>query len=166
MKKNRTVILITILALMVGSLHAARKAPGFALMDNRGQFVYKSRLKGNLLISFWASFCAPCKKEMPHLVELEKKYGKIKNMSLILINVDKNDSSGSAKQKADETLKEIGVSHVYLMDLYHMALQNYNPKKTVPATFLVNRHGYIIFAERGNKKNTLTRLERAIKKLP
>jgi len=166
MKKYIPALLIALLIITTGSIHAARKAPGFALMNNKGKFIYKSRLKGNLLISFWASFCAPCKKEIPHLVEFEKKYGKSKNMRLILINVDKNDSSRSAKHKADKTLQEIGVSHPYLMDLYHMALQNYNPKKTVPATYLVNKHGYIVFAERGNKKNTLTRLERAIKKLP
>ncbi len=165
MKRILPVLLVAAVIITAGNLQAAKKAPGFALMNNKGQFTYKSRLKGNLLIAFWASFCAPCKKEMPHLIEFEKKYAKAKNLKLILINVDKNDSSGNAKDKAEKTLKALGIQHDYLMDLYHMALQNYNPKKTVPATFLVNKKGYIVFSETGNKKDTLTRLEKAIKKL-
>lgn len=165
MKKYLPVLLTALLIVTTGSIHAAKKAPGFALRDSKGQFVYKSRLRGNLLIAFWASFCAPCKKEMPHLIKLEKKYAKSKNLKLILINVDKNGKSKSAKLKADQTLKELGISRVYLTDFYQVALEAYNPKVTVPATYLVNKRGYVVFSETGNKKNTLTRLERAIKKL-
>lgn len=166
-RMKRTIPALLIIAIMItsGGLYAAKKAPGFALMNNKGKFVYKSRLRGNLLIAFWASFCAPCKKEMPHLIQFEKKYAQSKGLKLILINVDKNDTSGNAKDKAEKTLAKLGISHDYLIDLYHMALQNYNPKKTVPATYLVNRYGYIVFSATGNSTNTINRLEAAIKKL-
>jgi len=165
MKRITIFLLIISLILTGSSLFAGKRAPGFALMDNTGQFVYKSKLQGNLIISFWASYCAPCKKEMPHLVKFEQKYGKTKDLKLILINVDKSDRSGTSIEKGERTLNEIGVNHVFLLDMYHMALKKYNKKKSVPSTFLVDKSGQIVFSEIGAKKNTLTRLEKAIQKL-
>ncbi len=145
-------------------LSAADKAPNFALIDNTGQYVMKSKLKGNMIISFWASYCVPCKKEMPELIKFEQKYGKDKNLKLILINVDDN-SGKSSQTKADETLKSIGISHTYLMDPYQVTLKNYNPKISVPATYLINSQGFIVFAEMGAKEDTIEKLEKAINEL-
>lgn len=161
---KKTLFIAMCIALMAFSAtHAGyKKAPGFALTDNNGNFVYLSKLKGNLIISFWASYCVPCKKEMPLLVEMEKKYGREKNLSLILINVDTNDTGKSAREKAMDTLDDIKVSHDFLMDMYHMALVKYNPAKSVPCTFLVNAAGNIVFSETGARDDTLTRLEKAV----
>jgi len=164
--KKTALFTVLFIAFCLGSGNAAgKKAPGFALMNNNGKFVYKSRLNGNLIVSFWSSYCKPCKKEMPYLVEFEKKYGGSNNVKLILINTDINDSKGSAKEKAADTLEDIGVSHDYLMDPYHMALKKYNPKKSVPATFLIDRNGRIVYESIGFHENTLMKLEYFIKRL-
>ena len=143
----------------------AQQAPSFALVNNSGAMVYKKELKGNLVISFFASYCQPCKKELPALVDVVKKYEKENNVTLVLITADINDESGEALDKARKFLKNIGIDSEFLIDMYHTAITKYSPKKIVPATFLVNRHGYIVFREIGARDDTVNRLEKQIKSL-
>ncbi len=146
-------------------LSAKRKAPGFALLNNNNVMVYKSHLKGNLIITFWASWCLPCKKELPELVNLEKKYAKTKNIKLILITID-DKKNGNPILKANISLRTIGITHDFLLDMYKITLSKYlncNNSCSVPATFLVNKAGYIIFKSTG--LDTVTKLEKMIKQL-
>jgi thiol-disulfide isomerase/thioredoxin len=158
------IILLLIVAASICTAYAAQKAPGFALMNNKGEYVFKSKLAGNLIISFWASYCRPCRKEMPILIELEKKYGKIKNLKLVFINIDDN-ADISAKDKADRMLQDLDIVHEYLLDSYQITIAKYNPDKIVPATYLVNQKGDIVFCEVGARPDTLERLEKAISQL-
>lgn len=159
------IIALLVVAAGVSARSAPRPAPGFALQNNRGDMVFKSSLKGNLLISFFASYCRPCAKELPLLAALEKKYGAQKSMSIVLISADVNDTDGDAKQKADRFLRKAGIERDYLLDMYHVVIEKYNPKKMLPAVFLVNRAGYIVFSEIGAREDTLQRLEEAIRNL-
>ncbi len=143
-------------------LSAYKKAPGFALPDSTGSTVFLSSMKHNLIISFWASYCRPCKTEMPRLVELEKKYAGRKNLKLLLVNIDINDESGEAKDKARRFLRSAGIEHGFLLDFYHTAVARYNPQKRIPATFLVNRQGFIVFEEIGYQPGTIEALEKVI----
>ena len=164
--KNRFITISTfliIIALMY-TAYPAQKAPGFALLNNRGEYIYKSKLSGNLIISFWASYCIPCKKEMPILIEIEKKYGKTKNLQLVFINIDDN-TNGSARDKADKMLKDLGIDHEYLLDSFQLTIMKYNPGKSVPATYLITHLGDIVFFEVGAHPDTLESLEKAINKL-
>ena len=98
------------------------------------------------------------------MIELEKMYKNSKDIKLLLINVDDNKGN-SAKSKAGNMLKELGIDHDYLLDPYQRTILKYNPDKSVPATFLVNKRGYIIFKEIGYHKNTMQKLKRAIENL-
>jgi cytochrome c biogenesis protein CcmG, thiol:disulfide interchange protein DsbE len=159
--------LIPAFLIMAGlpAITAPVQAPGFALQTNRGIMVFKSSLRGNLIISFFASYCRPCARELPMLAELEKKYGRQKNVSLVLIAVDGNDAEGDAKKKAGSFLKKAGIDRDYLLDIYQVVIAKYNPKKALPATFLVNRAGYVVFEEVGSREDTVRRLEMAIQGL-
>ncbi|TAL29597.1 MAG: TlpA family protein disulfide reductase [Spirochaetes bacterium] len=157
--------MIAAIALWTG-LADAQTAPGFALENDKGTMVFRSSLKGNLIISFFASYCKPCEKDVPLLVELEKKYGKTKNLTLILITADLNDGEGKARDKAAGFMKKIGVSHDFLLDVYHVAISKYNPQKSLPSTFLVDQNGNMPFQEIGFREDTMTRLEQAIGALP
>lgn len=161
MKRAIAVIILAAVVALPG-LTAYRKAPGFALPDSTGATVFLSSMKHNLIISFWASYCRPCKTEMPRLIELEKKYAGKKNLKLLLINIDLNDKSGEAKDKARRFLRSAGVEHGFLLDFYHTAVEKYNPEKRIPATFLVNRQGLILFEEIGYKPGTIEALENKI----
>ncbi|MCP4133777.1 MAG: TlpA family protein disulfide reductase [bacterium] len=167
MKRNFILSLTLLLMLIVvQDTPAEVKAPSITLFSSKGKLVLSSKLRNkNLIVSFWASYCVPCRKEMPELVKFEKKYAGSKNLKLLLISVDKDDSSGSAKAKGFQTLKEIGLNHEFLLDIYQLTIKKYTPQIKVPATFLVNKKGVIVFKEIGAKKDTLQKLEKAIKKL-
>jgi hypothetical protein len=98
---------------------------------------------------------------MPKLIELEKKYQKDKNLKLLLVNIDINDSSGEANEKARRFLKSIRIEHDFLLD-FHTAMDKYNPEKRVPATFLVNKQGFFVFEEIGYKAGAIEALDKMI----
>jgi len=166
MKKTIFIFFFVILFFYSNQLESSfKKAPSFVLLNNHNKYVYKSKLDGNLLISFWASYCLPCLQEIPKLIALEKKYGKSKKLKLVLINVDVNDQEGRALDKAKKSLKDKDIQHDFLLDIYHKTLERYTSSKKVPATFLVNQKGYIIFNETGVTQKNLSRLEKKIKRL-
>lgn len=161
MKLNIISILFSLI-LFSNVSEALEKAPGFALMNSRGDMILRSKLEGHIIISFYASYCLPCRNELPELIKLSDKYSSIK---LILISADINDQNGLAKDKAGQFLKELSINRDYLLDYNHIAIIKYSPQKTVPSVFLVNAEGYIVFSEIGYRKDTLIRLEKAITKL-
>jgi thiol-disulfide isomerase/thioredoxin len=172
--KRLTLFTLCSLLIITGEISgAAKKAPGFALLNNKGKYISRSKYKGSLIISFWASYCKPCRHEMPEILKLYKKYEKSKNLHLVLINVDTNKGK-SAKEKADSFLSEIGVEHDYLLDIYQVVIKQYmkasNRKSqkaelNVPSTFVVNKRGYFVLKTVGYKKDTLSKLENAVKNL-
>ncbi|HDP81025.1 MAG TPA: TlpA family protein disulfide reductase [Spirochaetes bacterium] len=154
-----TTLFLAVLLIPAGAGLNAKPAPKFALFNAEGKLVTSSALVGktNLIISFWATYCAPCKKEMPQLVELEKKYGAAKKLSLVFINIDKE-----GKEKALPVLKELGIANECLFDMYQLMAKKYIPDLKVPAVFLVDRRGQIVFQAVGESAETLARLEKAV----
>jgi thiol-disulfide isomerase/thioredoxin len=172
--KKLTLFVLSFLLFVTGEISGAgKKAPGFALLNNKGKYTSKSKYKGSLIVSFWASYCKPCRHEMPEIIKLHKKYEKSKNLHLVLINVDTNKGK-PAKEKADSFLSEIDIEHEYLLDIYQVAIKQYMKATTgkrgkaelnVPSTFVVDKRGYFVLKTVGYKKDTLKKLENALKKL-
>lgn len=112
--------------------------------------------KGDVLVVFFASYCAPCKKEIPELIRLHEKYGK--GFNILLVNIDQE-----GKPKAEQFLNEIGVSnHTTLLDIYQQAAKKYLPKLTIPAFFLVGRNGRIKYESIGYKPESIDSFEKYI----
>jgi peroxiredoxin len=71
-----------------GGIALGKKAPDFALSDPEGKKVRLSDLKGKVVVlSFWATWCPPCRMEMPHLEALQKKYAG-KPVKVVGVNLD------------------------------------------------------------------------------
>jgi cytochrome c biogenesis protein CcmG, thiol:disulfide interchange protein DsbE len=165
MKKSIIVISCLLIAAYVHLSAYGAAAPSFVLENKKGIMINKSEMTGYLVISFFASYCKPCMKEVPALVELEKKYMDGKQISLVLINTDVNDETGQAREKADKFLKKINVTHDYLLDIYQLTIERYNPLKCVPCTFIVDKYNRIIFSEIGAKDDTIERVEKVLQGL-
>src|SRR5690606_34280039 len=85
-------------------------APGFSLKSRSGAQVAREDLKGQVvMINFWATWCAPCRREMPHLEALHQRYSNL-GFTLLGVNVEQ-DSSGVEKY-----LKETPVTFEVLYD--------------------------------------------------
>ncbi len=89
------------LGLLVMHCAALAESVNFKLKDIEGGNVELAELtgKGPVLISFWATFCEPCKKEIPHLIEIVDQY-KDQGMQLLLVSVDTPRSQGKVRPYA------------------------------------------------------------------
>ena len=76
-----------------GNLMPGKVAPDFELIDPEGKKCRLSDLRGKyLFIDFWATWCAPCRAEIPHMAKLQKHFAKDKRIAFISISVDNNRS--------------------------------------------------------------------------
>jgi len=164
MKKIAALLAILFLVVSANSdiSTAPKKAPGIALYDLNDNLVTLTSITsaGNVIIAFWASYCAPCKKEIPQLVELKKKYQVSKRIGLLLINIDKE-----GREKALPFIESLGITDTCLIDRYQVNAKKYIPKLKIPAVFLVNTKGFIVFKASGENTQNLANLEKAIQRL-
>lgn len=110
-------------------------APDFALDDLNGQTVRLSDFRGKpILLNFWATWCPPCRKEMPQLQDFHEQYGD----RIILLGIDWGEDAKTVKGFLDR----LGVSHLNLLDQRGTAFVLY--KLTgIPTSFFIDREGYI-----------------------
>jgi thiol-disulfide isomerase/thioredoxin len=112
-----------------------------------------------VLINFWASYCGPCKKEIP---ELQKRLSQYKNIRIYYINIDE----GSEKSKVDSLVEEFQIAEQTLLDPYQVAAKKYiKPKVLVPANILIDKDGTILFESKEYNETTILDIEKIIKKI-
>ena len=113
-------------------------APAWQLQDVDGKTVRSSDFKGKVVIlDFWATWCGPCRMELPGFVELQKKYEK-QGLAVIGVSVDQI-SPGEVKKFAQQS----GVNYpVMLADA--KAIQDFGGIEAIPTTFVIDREGRIV----------------------
>src|SRR5262245_14348521 len=79
-------------AAVAGAAASGDRAPDFTLRDTKGNTVKLSSLRGKVVVlDFWASWCGPCKKELPALAGLSKKWAQAgKPVAVVTVNIDKD----------------------------------------------------------------------------
>jgi thiol-disulfide isomerase/thioredoxin len=123
---------------LVGSL-----APDFELQTVDGKNLKLSSLRGKgVLLNFWATYCGPCKIEMPWFVELQKEYGP-QGFQIIGVAMDDASTEDIAK-----FAKEMGVNYPILLGKESVG-QAYGGVGVLPTTFFVDRDGKLIAREFG-----------------
>ncbi|MBW1897106.1 MAG: TlpA family protein disulfide reductase [Deltaproteobacteria bacterium] len=116
----------------------ARKAPDFALQDLDGGVHRLSDFKGDVVIlNFFATWCAPCRKEVPDLVRLHKGFAK-KGVSVIGVSLDEEGQS-----VLRPFIKQHGITYPVVMATREM-LMDYGGMQGIPTTFLIDHNGSII----------------------
>ena len=86
-------------------------APPFTLVDLEGKKVSLADYKGHpVVLNFWATYCGPCKLEMPWFQDLENKY---KAQGLVVLGLDQDD--GMAAKEVAAASKRVGVTYPILM---------------------------------------------------
>ena len=119
-------------------------APDFALKSVSGDNMRLSELRGQVvMINFWASWCGPCRQEMPHLEALYKRYEPL-GFTLLGVNVEKD------RQKADQMLDDMALSFPILFDTRKEVSKLYGVI-AMPSTVLIDRDGAIRHVHHGYK---------------
>lgn len=117
-------------------------APDFTLKSRNGENVKLSELRGDVvMINFWASWCAPCRQEMPLLEDMHKKYN---DLGFVLLGVNVEEDSSSA----EDLLREVPVSFPILYDPTNKVTKLYNVV-AMPSTIMVDRDGNMRYLHRG-----------------
>ena len=119
-------------------------APDFALRSMQGPPMRLSEHLGEVvIINFWATWCGPCRQEMPLLDEL---YGKYQRAGLVLLSVNIDEAAEPAIEMA-QTLK---VSYPVLFDARKEVSRAYDVS-AMPVTVLVDRAGVVRYVSEGYK---------------
>lgn len=149
MKGIRLLFCAAVLGLFAGGSIASsgltgQEAPDFVLKSAAGTNLRLSEYRGDVvMINFWATWCGPCRQEMPLLDDLYNRYQRV-GFNLLGVNID--DDSGRAMQMVDE----LGVTFPVLFDEKKEVSKLYQVQ-AMPVTILVDRHGTVRHVHHGYK---------------
>jgi peroxiredoxin len=116
-----------------------KAAPSFTLVDLNGKKVSLADYKGHpVVLNFWATYCGPCKLEMPWFQDLQNKY---KDKGLVVLGLDQDD--GMAVKEVAEASKRVGVTYPILMPDDAVS-KSYQLSDYIPETFYVDKSGKIV----------------------
>jgi peroxiredoxin len=122
---------------LVGDVRG-RPAPDFELTSLDGKRVKLSDFRGKaVLLNFWATWCSPCKVEMPWFVDLQKKYGKD---GLVVVGVAMDDTD---TPKIAEFASEMGVNYPVLLGTDKVS-EDYGNVQFLPTSFYIDRDGKFV----------------------
>jgi peroxiredoxin len=121
-----------------------KAAPDFALKSSTGENLRLSEFRGDVvMINFWATWCGPCRQEMPLLDELYQRYERV-GFSLLGVNID-DDS-----RKAMNMISDLGVNFPVLFDSAKEVSKLYQVN-AMPVTVIVDRDGTVRYVHQGYK---------------
>ena len=125
-----------VLATTAGAAQAPVPAPGFTLPARGGGTIDLSKYKGQVvMINFWASWCGPCRQEMPLLENIYQKYGK-QGFTLLGVSID------DEAKTAEEFLKKTPVSFPVLFDTQSKVSGLYQVQG-MPTSIFIDRKGNV-----------------------
>jgi peroxiredoxin len=133
-------------------------APDFTLKSNQGGNMRLSEQRGNVvLVNFWASWCGPCREELPKMESLQQDYKDL-GFTILAVNVDEDSS------KANVLLDDIKVSYPILFDPTAKVSELYDVS-AMPTTVIIDRDGNQRLLHKGYKSGDEKKYAKAIKAL-
>lgn len=145
------------------SLPAAAASPAdFKLKDTNGDWFTLSDHLGNevIYLTFWATWCVPCRREMPHLQDLADEYG---DDGLMIVGI--NTDTPATKSKIKPYLRQQRVKYRNILDPDSRVLDKYNPTRDLPYGVLIGPDGNIAELFVGYRAGDEIRLKKAVEAL-
>lgn len=123
---------------------SGQQAPDFALKNAAGENVRLTDLRGDVvMINFWATWCGPCRQEMPLLDEMHARYSRV-GFSLLGVNIDDDP------KRAIDMIDSLGVSFPVVFDSDKSVSEQYDVS-AMPVTILLDREGVVRHVHYGYK---------------
>lgn len=152
-KRVRVVFFLILSALFAAAVAEAgvvnKPAPGFTLPDGAGAEVSLDDFAGRVVfLDFWASWCPPCKEEMPELKKLAARYSP-EDLVVVAANIDK------ARSNADRFLSTLGPLPEGMVVLYDPAgdvIADFRAR-AMPTSFIIDGSGTIRYVHFGFREN-------------
>lgn len=114
------------------------KAPDFKLLDTEGKEVKLSDYKGKIVIlDFWATWCAPCRKGIPDLIEIQKEYNN--EVVVIGISLDQSNTINYVKP----FMEQFGINYPVVYGSEQVII-DYGSIRAIPTSFIIDREGNIV----------------------
>ncbi len=115
-------------------------APDFVVVDSEGEEVKLSDYLGiPVVLNFWASWCSPCKSEMPHFNKVSEEYGKDE---LVFLMIDLVDGQRETVESGKKYVEENEFTFTVLFDTKQDAAATYGVR-SIPSTLFIDKEGYI-----------------------
>ena len=115
-------------------------APDFTVLDSKGNTVHLSNFIGTpVILNFWASWCSPCKGEMPDFEAAYQTYGQ--EIQFMMINL--TDGNRETVASAKDFIAEAGYTFPVFFDTELSAAMAYGTN-SIPATYFVNGEGNLV----------------------
>ncbi|MFA6465548.1 MAG: TlpA disulfide reductase family protein [Desulfurivibrionaceae bacterium] len=138
-KARLLAIALALFALMAGAAQAATKMPDFTLTAAKdGAMVKSSDYAGKvILINFFATWCPPCRQEIPDFIKVQKEYGP-KGFTIIGFSVDEGGAA-----LVDKFTQKMQINYPVLMSNPKIA-RDFGGILGIPTSFLVNKEGNVV----------------------
>lgn len=121
-------------------------APDFTVIDKDGKSISLSDFSGNpIVVNFWASWCGPCKSEMPDYEEMYREYSE-KGVVFMMVNM--TDGSRETVRTAQNFIISKGYTFPVYFDTLFSAANAYRVS-SIPYSVFINRDGKIVYSRLG-----------------
>jgi len=141
MKALRILLSVSLVAMAASLAQAATvapsPAPAWTLNDTDGNAVNFSQFKGKVVVvDFWATWCPPCRDEIPGYIELQDEYGK-DGLVIIGISLDRKGPS-----VVKDFMEKFGINYEVVMG-NEATVEAFGGFRGIPTTFIIDRDGNI-----------------------